>query len=101
MKPCANCSVIPAAPRDGKRPSLAQAFGGWLHHPTVDLHRRSVRRVAIGLFCGLIPGPLQMISAALLAVLFRSTCRWPFITLYTNPLTSCRCMRWLMSSAHG
>ena len=48
-------------------------FGSWLHHPNLwHLHRRSVAGgVAIGLFCGLIPGPLQMISAALLAVLLR------------------------------
>src|SRR3989339_396929 len=45
-------------------------FGGWLHHPNLwHLHRRSVAGGgAIGLFCGLIPGPVQMISAALLAV---------------------------------
>jgi len=33
-------------------------FGSWLHHPNLwHLHRRSVAGgVAIGLFCGLIPG---------------------------------------------
>ena len=65
-------------------------FGGWLHHPNLwHLHRRSVAGgVAIGLFCGLIPGPLQMISAALLAVLLRVNLPVAaFTTLYTNPLT--------------
>lgn len=65
-------------------------FGSWLHHPNLwHLHRRSVAGgVAIGLFCGLIPGPLQMISAALLAVLFRVNLPVAaFTTLYTNPLT--------------
>lgn len=65
-------------------------FGGWLlHHNLWHLHRRSVAGgVAIGLFCGLIPGPLQMISAALLAVLFRVNLPVAaFTTLYTNPLT--------------
>src|SRR5574340_954423 len=65
-------------------------FGGWLHHPNLwHLHRRSVAGgVAVGLFCGLIPGPLQMISAALLAVLLRVNLPVAaFTTLYTNPLT--------------
>src|SRR5512142_2270877 len=61
-----------------------------LHHPNLwHLHRRSVAGgVAIGLFCGLIPGPLQMISAALLAVLLRVNLPVAvFTTLYTNPFT--------------
>ncbi|HLP99010.1 MAG TPA: DUF2062 domain-containing protein [Sideroxyarcus sp.] len=62
----------------------------WLRHPNLwHLHRRSVAGgVAIGLFCGLIPGPLQMISAALLAVLFRVNLPVAaFTTFYTNPFT--------------
>lgn len=65
-------------------------FGEWLHHPNLwHLHRRSVAGgVAVGLFCGLIPGPIQMISAALMAVLFRVNLPVAaFVTLYTNPLT--------------
>lgn len=65
-------------------------FGGWLHQPNLwHLHRRGVAGgVAIGLFCGLIPGPLQMISAALLAVLWRVNLPVAlFTTLYTNPFT--------------
>ena len=61
-----------------------------LHHPNLwHLHRRSVAGgVAVGLFCGLIPGPLQMISAALLAVLLRVNLPVAaFTTLYTNPFT--------------
>lgn len=59
------------------------------HHNLWHLHRRSVAGgVAIGLFCGLIPGPLQMISAALLAILFRVNLPVAVITtFYTNPLT--------------
>lgn len=53
------------------------------------LNRRSVAlSVAVGAFSGLIPGPLQMIGAALLALLFR--CNLPLamlVTLYTNPFT--------------
>lgn len=62
----------------------------WLHdHKLWHLHRRSVAGgVAIGLFCGLIPGPFQIISAALLAVLFRVNLPVAaFTTLYTNPFT--------------
>ena len=44
--------------------------------------------MAIGLFCGLIPGPLQMIAATLLAVLLRVNLPVAlFATLYTNPFT--------------
>jgi uncharacterized protein (DUF2062 family) len=62
----------------------------WLRNPNLwHLHRRSVAGgVAIGLFCGLIPGPLQMISAALLAILLRVNLPVAaFTTLYTNPFT--------------
>jgi uncharacterized protein (DUF2062 family) len=65
-------------------------FGSWLHHPNLwHLHRRSVAGgVAIGLFCGLIPGPLQIISAAIFAVLLRVNLPVAaFTTLYTNPFT--------------
>ena len=61
-----------------------------LHHPNLwHLHRRSVAGgVALGLFAGLIPGPIQMVSAVLLAVLFRVNLPVAaFTTLYTNPLT--------------
>lgn len=61
-----------------------------LRHPNLwHLHRRSVAGgVAIGLFSGLIPGPFQMISAALLAILFRVNLPVAaFTTLYTNPFT--------------
>jgi uncharacterized protein (DUF2062 family) len=69
---------------------LLKPFGNLLHHPNLwHLHRRSVAGgVAIGLFCGLIPGPLQMISAALLAILFRVNLPVAAITtFYTNPVT--------------
>jgi uncharacterized protein (DUF2062 family) len=65
-------------------------FGSWLHHPNLwHLHRRSVAGgVAVGLFCGLIPGPLQMIGAAMMSVLLRVNLPVAmFTTLYTNPFT--------------
>jgi len=69
---------------------LLKPFGGWLHHPNLwHVHRRSAAGgVAIGLFCGLIPGPLQMLCAALCAILFRVNLPVAVVTtLYTNPLT--------------
>lgn len=64
--------------------------GPWLNRPSLwHLHRRGVAAgVGVGLFCGLIPGPLQMISAALLAVLLRANLPVALLaTLYTNPFT--------------
>src|SRR4051794_5323888 len=69
---------------------LVGMFGTWLHHPNLwCLNRRSVPgAVAIGLFCGLIPGPLQMLGALLLAIPLRKNIPVALlITLYTNPLT--------------
>ncbi len=65
-------------------------FGSWLHHPNLwHLNRRSVAGgVAAGVFCSLIPGPLQMIGAAMVSVLFRVNLPVAmFTTLYTNPFT--------------
>jgi uncharacterized protein len=65
-------------------------FGPALHHHNLwHLHRRSAAGgVAVGMFCGLVPGPFQMISAALFAVIFRVNLPVAVITtLYTNPLT--------------
>ena len=65
-------------------------FGTALHHPNLwHLNRKSVAGgTAIGLFCGLVPGPLQMLSAALLAILFRVNLPVSVIlTWYTNPFT--------------
>jgi len=65
-------------------------LGSALHHPNLwHLNRKSVAGgVAVGLFCGLIPGPLQMLSAALLSILFRVNLPVAVIlTWYTNPFT--------------
>lgn len=65
-------------------------FGTTLHHHNLwHLHRRSVAGgFAIGLFCGLIPGPLQMLGAAILALSLRVNLPVALLTtLYTNPLT--------------
>lgn len=65
-------------------------FGGLLSHPNLwHLNRHSVAGgVAVGMFSGLVPGPLQMLSAALLAVPFRVNLPVALATtLYTNPFT--------------
>jgi uncharacterized protein (DUF2062 family) len=65
-------------------------FGRWLQHPNLwHLNRRSVSgAVAIGLFSGLVPGPLQMLTALLLAIPLRKNLPVALIvTLYTNPFT--------------
>ena len=64
--------------------------GPWLRHPNLwHLNRRSVPgAVAIGLFAGLVPGPLQMLTALLMAIPCRKNIPVAMIvTLYTNPLT--------------
>ena len=65
-------------------------FGDTLFHPALwHLNRRSAAGgVAVGLFCGLIPGPLQMITAAIVCVFMRVNLPLALVTtLYTNPVT--------------
>jgi len=69
---------------------LIAVFGRLLHHPNLwHLNRESVAGgVAIGLFAGLVPGPFQMLVAALLAVPLRRNLPVALlVTLYTNPFT--------------
>lgn len=66
------------------------AFVRLLDHPGLwAFNRRSVAgAVAIGLFAGLVPGPLQMVTAALLAGPLRRNLPVALLcTLYTNPFT--------------
>jgi uncharacterized protein len=68
----------------------AAPFRPWLGHPNLwHLNRRSVPgAVAIGLFCGLIPGPLQMLGALICAIPLRKNVPVALaVTFYTNPLT--------------
>jgi len=65
-------------------------FENTLLHPRLwHLNRRSAAgAVAAGMFCGLIPGPLQMLGAAVCAVVFRVNLPLALLTtLYTNPFT--------------
>jgi len=65
-------------------------LGTWLDHPNLwHLNRHSVAGgFAIGLFAGLVPGPLQMLTAALIAVPLKKNLPVALLTtLYTNPFT--------------
>jgi uncharacterized protein (DUF2062 family) len=65
-------------------------FGDLLLHPGIwAWNRRSVAGgIATGLFCGLIPGPLQVITATAAAIFFRINLPVAIVgTFYTNPLT--------------
>lgn len=65
-------------------------FENTLLHPRLwDLNRHSAAgAVAAGMFCGLIPGPLQMLGAAICAVIFRVNLPLAMLTtVYTNPFT--------------
>lgn len=65
-------------------------FRPWLGHPSLwHLNRRSMPgAVAIGLFCGLIPGPFQMLGSLLLAIPLRKNIPVALaVTFYTNPFT--------------
>jgi uncharacterized protein (DUF2062 family) len=62
----------------------------WLNHPNLwHLNRDSVAGgFAIGLFAGLVPGPLQMLVAALIAIPLKKNLPVALVTtLYTNPFT--------------
>lgn len=65
-------------------------FGPAIHNPRLwHLNRRPVAGgVAVGMFCGLIPGPFQMFCAAIFSIVFRVNLPVAvFTTLYTNPFT--------------
>ena len=62
----------------------------WLDRPAYwAMNRRKVAMaVAVGLFAGLMPGPTQMLTAAVLALWWRVNLPVAMLTtLYTNPLT--------------
>jgi uncharacterized protein (DUF2062 family) len=80
---------LPSVDRVRQVKALA-LFGDTLFHPSLwNLNRRTAAGgVAAGLFCGLIPGPLQMLGAGIAAVIFRVNLPVALATtLYTNPLT--------------
>lgn len=65
-------------------------FTASLLHPRLwHLNRHSAAGgVAAGMFCGLIPGPFQMLGAGICALIFRINLPLALLTtLYTNPFT--------------
>src|SRR6185369_13451265 len=79
-----------ATVRSNKYMARLDAHGTWLHHPNLwHLNRRSVAGgFAIGLFAGMVPGPLQMLTAALLAIPLKKNLPVALVTtFYTNPFT--------------
>jgi len=81
--------VIPSVEKVREVRALS-IFGDRVFHPALwHLNRRSAAGgVAVGLFCGLIPGPLQMLGAGIVCVILRVNLPVSLVTtLYTNPLT--------------
>ena len=68
---------------------LAPFAGPLLHHRLWHLNRHSAAgALAVGLFCGLIPGPFQIAGAALASVALRLNLPLALLTtFYSNPLT--------------
>ena len=69
---------------------ILHIFGERLFHPALwGINRHTVAKgVAIGLFCGLIPGPFQVLGSALACLFLRGNLPLAMLaTFYTNPLT--------------
>jgi uncharacterized protein len=82
-------SLEPRVLAEFDRPWLRWAKPWLDQHDVLAFNRRPLARgVAIGLFCGLIPGPLQVICTLLLCSIFRGNAiAGVATTFYTNPLT--------------
>lgn len=73
-----------------KKQKSLQLLGSWIHDPDIwHLTRHSVSMACfIGLFVAFIPLPIQMILAALAAILFRANLPVAIILVWvSNPLT--------------
>ena len=70
--------------------SIIRLFDEYLHDPNIwHIHRRSsAGGAAIGVFCAFIPIPIQTLSAAALAILFRMNLPIAiFFSFLANPIT--------------
>lgn len=70
--------------------SIIRLFDEYLHDPNIwHIHRRSsAGGAAIGVFCAFIPIPIQTLSAAALAILFRMNLPIAILfSLLANPIT--------------
>ncbi|TAG76636.1 MAG: DUF2062 domain-containing protein [Burkholderiales bacterium] len=72
-----------------ERPGLVWAKPWLDSHDVFSFTRNPLAKgIAIGLFCGLIPGPLQILGSILLCVLMRGNIIAAAVaTFYTNPFT--------------
>jgi len=79
----------PAVDRITSNPAVQRHFPALADPDLWHLNRRSAARaVAVGLFCGLIPGPLQVFGAILCCLVVRANFPLAVVTtFYTNPLT--------------
>ena len=69
---------------------LLKLLGNSLLHPALwHLNRHTAAgAVAVGMFCGLIPGPLQVLGSTIACLVFRVNLPLAILcTFYTNPLT--------------
>jgi len=82
-------SLEPRVLTELDRPWLAWAKPWLDRHDLFAFNRRPLAMgVAIGLFCGLIPGPLQVASTIVVCSLLRANVVTGIVaTFYTNPLT--------------
>jgi len=82
----------------GRLPDRAKIFASRWTKPFAPLfdkpyfwtlnRRQAAVSVAVGMFCGLMPGPTQMLSALIVAYFLRTNLPVAvFSTLYTNPFT--------------
>ena len=82
-------SLEPRVLSEFDRPGLAW-MKTWLDgHDVFSFTRHPLAKgVAFGLFCGLIPGPLQVLGASVLCILFRGNIIAGVVaTFLTNPVT--------------
>ncbi len=82
-------SLEPRVLAEFDRPMLAWAKPWLDRHDLLSFTRRPLAAgVAIGLLCGLIPGPLQVAATVVVCSLFRGNVVAGVVaTVYTNPLT--------------
>ena len=82
-------SLEPRVLSELDRPWLAWAKPWLDHHDLFAFNRRPLAMgVAVGLFCGLIPGPLQVAGTIIACSLLRGNIVAGVVTtFYTNPLT--------------
>jgi len=81
--------LSPAIDRITSNPAVQRYFPALADPDLWHLNRRSAARaVAVGLFCGLIPGPLQVAGAIVGCLVVRANFPVAVVTtFYTNPFT--------------